>query len=232
MAVKNVPKEARIGNPVTNDTAAGAPVGELVRSRSASLSPAERKLARVLLASYPIAGLESVARFAGRAGVSPPTVTRFIGKLGFRGYPQFQEVLRGEVQERLSSPLVRYRDERRRRRSDSVLADALEVARANLQETLELLSQRDFEEVVDLLSDPRRRVLVIGGGGSGQQTGAPPPRRSSTSAAATCCWSSTIAATRPTRSRSPGSPPPRAARSSSSPIPGSRRRRSGPARSS
>jgi DNA-binding MurR/RpiR family transcriptional regulator len=168
MAVKNVPKEARIGNPVTNDTAAGAPVGELVRSRSASLSPAERKLARVLLASYPIAGLESVARFAGRAGVSPPTVTRFIGKLGFRGYPQFQEVLRGEVQERLSSPLVRYRDERRRRRSDSVLADALEVARANLQETLELLSQRDFEEVVDLLSDPRRRVLVIGGRVSGQ----------------------------------------------------------------
>ena len=168
MAVKNVPKEARDGNPVTNDTTSGTPVGELVRSRSASLSPAERKLARVLLASYPIAGLESVARFAERAGVSPPTVTRFIGKLGFRGYPQFQEVLRGEVQERLSSPLVRYRDERRKRRSDSVLADALEVARANLQETHELLSERDFEEVVDLLADLRRRVLVIGGRVSGQ----------------------------------------------------------------
>jgi DNA-binding MurR/RpiR family transcriptional regulator len=168
MAVKNVPKEARDGKPVTNDTTPGTPVGELVRSRSASLSPAERKLARVLLASYPIAGLESVARFAERAGVSPPTVTRFIGKLGFRGYPEFQEVLRGEVQERLSSPLVRYRDERRMRRSDSVLADALEVARANLQETQELLSPGDFEEVVDLLADLRRRVLVIGGRVSGQ----------------------------------------------------------------
>ena len=168
MAVKNVPKEARDGNPVTNDTMPVAPVAELVRSRSASLSPAERKLARVLLASYPIAGLESVARFAERAGVSPPTVTRFIGKLGLRGYPQFQELLRGEVQDRLSSPLVRYRDERRKRRSDSVLVDALEGARANLQETQELLSQRDFEEVVDLLADLRRRVLVIGGRVSGQ----------------------------------------------------------------
>src|SRR5437762_5815128 len=89
-------------------------VGELVRQRLDSLSPAERRLARVLLASYPIAGLESVARFAERAGVSPPTVTRFIAKLGFRGYPEFQESLRHEVQARLRSPLARYRDEPKR----------------------------------------------------------------------------------------------------------------------
>jgi DNA-binding MurR/RpiR family transcriptional regulator len=79
---------------VTNDTAHDSRVGELVRLRIGTLSPAERRLARVLLASYPIAGLESVARFAERAGVSPPTVTRFITKLGFRGYPEFQEVIR------------------------------------------------------------------------------------------------------------------------------------------
>ena len=78
----------------------------------ASLSPAERKLARVLLATYPTAGLESVAKFAERAAVSPPTVTRFVAKLGFRGYPEFQRVLRDEVQARLSSPLARYRDAR------------------------------------------------------------------------------------------------------------------------
>src|SRR5438874_235041 len=77
-------------------------VGELVRQHLDLLSPAERRLARALLASYPIAGLESVARFAERAGVSPPTVTRFIAKLGFRGYPEFQENLRDEVQARRS----------------------------------------------------------------------------------------------------------------------------------
>src|SRR5438128_9913985 len=86
-------------------------VGEVVRQRLDSLSPAERKLARVLLASYPIAGLESVARFAERAGVSAPTVTRFITKLGFHGYPEFQEQLRQEVQARLSSPHERHHEE-------------------------------------------------------------------------------------------------------------------------
>src|SRR4030088_2240901 len=94
---------------VTNETSAR--VAELVRQRQAELSPAERKLARVLLATYPIAGLESVARFAERASVSAPTVTRFITKLGFKGYPEFQEVLRQEVQARLSSPLARYHEE-------------------------------------------------------------------------------------------------------------------------
>lgn len=145
---------------VTNDT--GTHVGELVRSRQADLSPSERKLARVLLATYPIAGLESVARFAERAGVSAPTVTRFITKLGFRGYPEFQEQLRREVHERLSSPLARYH-EGDSQDAESLLSRALEVSRHNLQATLELLSHRDVDEVVDLLADVRRRVLVLGG---------------------------------------------------------------------
>jgi DNA-binding MurR/RpiR family transcriptional regulator len=148
---------------VTNVAGHDSRVGELVRKRLDSLSPAERKLARVLLASYPIAGLESVARFAERARVSPPTVTRFITKLGFSGYPEFQETLRHEVQARLSSPLARYRDVEPDRGADSVLNDALEVASANLKATMVVLSHRDANEAVELLADVRRRVLVLGG---------------------------------------------------------------------
>jgi DNA-binding MurR/RpiR family transcriptional regulator len=135
-------------------------VGEVVRQRLDSLSPAERRLARVLLASYPIAGLESVARFAERASVSPPTVTRFITKLGFRGYPEFQEKLRHEVQARLSSPLARYRGDPQR---DSAIGDALESSAHSLRATRDLLSDRDLKEAVELLADVRRRVMILGG---------------------------------------------------------------------
>src|SRR5713226_9729997 len=166
--VKNVSGGRELGRDVTNDTTPESRVGELVRHHLAGLSPAERKLARVLLASYPIAGLESVARFAERAGVSPPTVTRFITKLGFRGYPEFQEVLRHEVQNRLSSPLERYRDEEPGRGAGTLLTDALDVSRRNLQATVEQLSHHDFEEAVGLLCDVRRRVLVLGGRVSAQ----------------------------------------------------------------
>jgi DNA-binding MurR/RpiR family transcriptional regulator len=149
-----------LGQDVTNITQGDSRVGEVVRLRLDSLSPAERRLARVLLASYPIAGLESVARFAERAGVSPPTVTRFITKLGFSGYPEFQESLRHEVQARLSSPLNRYREEPKR---DSAVNDSLAVSAHNLKATLDLLSDRDVKEAVELLADVRRRVMILGG---------------------------------------------------------------------
>jgi DNA-binding MurR/RpiR family transcriptional regulator len=152
---------------VTNVTSGDVRVGELVRSRLASLSSAERKLARVLLASYPIAGLESVARFAERAGVSPPSVTRFITKLGFRGYPEFQEVLRREVQARLSSPLARYRDDGQEAGTNNALSETLKVSSHNVDATLHLVSYRDFDEAVTVLADVRRRVLVLGGRVSG-----------------------------------------------------------------
>jgi len=152
-----------MGEDVINVTGHETRVGELVRQRLNDLSPAERKLARVLLASYPIAGLESVARFAERAHVSPPTVTRFITKLGFRGYPEFQETLRHEVQARLSSPLTRYRGDQPARETDSVLSDALDVATENLKATVDVLSHRDVNEAVEIIGDVRRRVLVLGG---------------------------------------------------------------------
>jgi DNA-binding MurR/RpiR family transcriptional regulator len=152
-----------MGEDVINVTGHETRVGELVRQRLNDLSPAERKLARVLLASYPIAGLESVARFAERAQVSPPTVTRFITKLGFSGYPEFQETLRHEVQARLSSPLTRYRDDQPERGTESVLSDALEVAAENLRATVDVLSHRDVNEAVEIVGDVRRRVMVLGG---------------------------------------------------------------------
>jgi DNA-binding MurR/RpiR family transcriptional regulator len=148
---------------VTNVTNGELRVGELVRSRLANLSSAERKLARVLLASYPIAGLESVARFAERAGVSPPTVTRFITKLGFRGYPDFQEVLRREVQARLSSPLARYRDDGQAAGTNNALSETLKVSAQNVEATLDVVSHRDFDEAVAVLADVRRQVMVLGG---------------------------------------------------------------------
>ena len=165
MLVKKGPDGSEMGRDVTNDTETR--IGELVRHRQSELSPAERKLARVLLASYPIAGLESVARFAERARVSPPTVTRFITKLGFRGYPEFQEALRQEVQARLSSPLARYHVEESDAGLGSEVGEALQISRHNLQATLDLISHHDVDELVGLLSDVRRQVLVLGGRLSG-----------------------------------------------------------------
>src|SRR5207237_664338 len=75
-------------------------------------------------------------------------------------YPEFQESLRLEVQARLSSPLARYRDEPKQ---DSAVNHSFDVSTHNLKATLELLSDRDVKEAVEVLADVRRRVMVLGG---------------------------------------------------------------------
>ena len=68
-------------------------IGEEVRERLGQMTPSERRVARTLLATYPSAGLESLPQLAESAGVTGPTVLRFVRKVGFEGYPDFQRSL-------------------------------------------------------------------------------------------------------------------------------------------
>src|SRR3954453_12157808 len=72
-----------------------------------TLSKAERRVGRALLADYPSAGLASAARLAERAEVSPPTVLRFAQSLGYDGVTHLQEGLRAELTARSNGPIAR-----------------------------------------------------------------------------------------------------------------------------
>src|ERR1044072_228871 len=88
----------------------GAPdlpsLAERIRHEMAYFTPSEKRAAPVLLSHYPFAGLETVAEFAARAGISAPSVLRFVTRLGFSGFPEFQKHLREELEAQLLSPLA------------------------------------------------------------------------------------------------------------------------------
>jgi hypothetical protein len=136
--------------------AGSSTIAEQVRARMQAFTATERKAAHVLLATYPLAGLEPVAEFAGRAGVSAPTILRFIGRLGIASYPDFQKRLREELEAQLKPPLKKsgYRpgpehDERNGlSRFRTALGD-------NLDQTFAHLPPGEFDAVVDLLADGR-----------------------------------------------------------------------------
>jgi len=144
------------------DGAGAGSLSEVVRGSLDSLSSGERKVGRALLANYPIAGLETVAELARRASVSPPTVVRFVARLGFSGYPDFQRRLQREVHERLGSPLEQY-GRAELRSDDGDLARAGRVFAAGIASTIESLPQSEFDRAVELLADPRRRIALLGG---------------------------------------------------------------------
>jgi DNA-binding MurR/RpiR family transcriptional regulator len=143
---------------------AEAGMAEMIRRGLGDCSPAERKVARVLLAAYPSAGFETVARLAERAGVSGPTVLRFVQRLGYRGFPDFQEALRQDLDERSASPLRIYESREPHETEAASLRDrASAITLRTLEQTFTQVSTHDVDRCVDLISTAGGSVLVAGG---------------------------------------------------------------------
>ncbi|RBP11168.1 RpiR family transcriptional regulator [Roseiarcus fermentans] len=141
-----------------------ASIAEQIRASQGRLTAQERKAGQVLLTNYPAAGLAPVAEFAARARVSAPTVLRFVAKLGYAGYPDFQRQLREELEAQLASPLVKPAHRPASQSRARPLIDPFaEAAIANVQGTFRHLPEEDFSAIVELVSDRRRSVHLIGG---------------------------------------------------------------------
>jgi DNA-binding MurR/RpiR family transcriptional regulator len=142
----------------------GSNIAEQVRDCLCTLTASEKRAAQTLLANYPVLGLETVAKFAAQAGVSAPTILRFVARLGFTGYSDFQRALKEEVEAQLQSPLAKAEIVPAGRQSAGQPDDRFARAVAeNVIETFQHLPATEIEAVVELLADPRRPVHVLGG---------------------------------------------------------------------
>ncbi len=147
----------------------GAPAGERplrdeIFQRMDELTPAERKVARTLLARYPAAGLESTAALAAAAGTSKPTVLRLLARLGFGSYPEFQDRLRAEVTRSMSaSPLSRARAHRAIAPGDSVFAHAVDQRARLVARLPDTVPPGEVDRAVALLAGRPKHVVISGG---------------------------------------------------------------------
>ncbi|HZY67657.1 MAG TPA: MurR/RpiR family transcriptional regulator, partial [Devosia sp.] len=124
-----------------------------------SFTSAERRIARVLAAGFPASGLVTVAELGRKSGASSATISRFVAKLGFRSYQDFQESLRSEVRDRLESPQARFPGAQ----APADIADYAAWAATLMSEVGGAVNASEFEATVELLADPRRRVNLLGG---------------------------------------------------------------------
>ena len=138
----------------------GSPSGS--RRSLGDLSSSERKVARALL-SGPPDDRPGVGQPAGRpAGVSGPTVSRFVSRLGFDNYAAFQQALRDDLSARVLSPVEVYRSHVGRIRPPPLEPQRHRTGGGGDRHAGQL-SPPDFERAVSLLADERHRVLVTGG---------------------------------------------------------------------
>ena len=142
---------------------AGRTVREAIRAHYAALTASERKFAQALLDNYPAAGLASITIAAANADVSTPTLARLVQKLGFKGYPQFQQALLAELEAKTSGPTQR-RDQWASEVPESHLLNRFATAVGdNIQQTLANIDSAQFDSATQLLADTDRRLYVVGG---------------------------------------------------------------------
>ena len=135
-------------------------IAELIADRIDAMPAGERRAAQTLVANYPVIGLKTVADFSQQAGVSSPTILRFVARLGFQNYPEFQSALQDELAAQLQSPASRAATAPSR--SDAA-SPMIEATLDNLRETFRHLSDRQLNEIAEKMADRRGHMFLIGG---------------------------------------------------------------------
>jgi DNA-binding MurR/RpiR family transcriptional regulator len=156
-------KRPRAASKDLNAARLDEPLSERVRRDLTKYTEAERRVAQSLLSDYPVAGLETVARFARRAGTSGPTILRFVSRLGLKSYAEFQNRLRGEVQERLQGPLARYPSPRGWAEGGKLQEQVGSAQCRNIERAVRSVSPKEYAAITELVCDRRRKIFCLGG---------------------------------------------------------------------
>lgn len=142
-------------------------VAESITSSLDGLSPAERRIARALLADYPSAGLRTTASLAAAANSSAATVMRFCTHLGFDSFIEMQDQLRSELTMRSASPLARAEEETAGPQEPSEFASGGSDRARLITNTFQQAPKSEVERLVGLLTRTTNRVGIAGGHYSG-----------------------------------------------------------------
>ena len=130
---------------------------ELIRAHRDELSPAERRVADVIVADPQFVAFGTVAGVAERAGTSGASVVRLASRLGLDGFGELQERVRSDLTHHLHQASERIR----RPDHTDLLAYTASTVAASLASTLGAIRRDDFDGTVDLLADVKHRVFVL-----------------------------------------------------------------------
>lgn len=139
-------------------------VRDRIEKQLPHLTGRERQIARHMIERYPVSALGGIEDIAQQSAVSAPTVTRFVRRLGFHRFVDFQRAIRLEIQEQEASPLALLH-QHRGKSEDPLSLDVRLVE--TLKQGIELLKtdvlSAAFDAAAALLGDKRRRVYMLGG---------------------------------------------------------------------
>lgn len=137
-------------------------VAERIGRANTSLTPAERRVAEVVLEQPQLVAFGTVADLADAASSGAATVVRLAGKLGYDGFTGLQ----ASVQHALAGQLRPAAERIREPAATDAIGKHLQLEVDNVTATLRTLEAAALADVVTHLADTDRNVYVLSGDAS------------------------------------------------------------------
>jgi len=141
---------------------AAAGVDQLVAERRDELTPAERRVADVVVSDPESVAFGTVATVARSARSSGASVVRLASRLGFEGFSDLQEAVRSELARRLRPATQRIREPAPGDTVGQVLQASLDAVHG----TLDSVDQASFDRAVGAIGKRSASVWMICGDAS------------------------------------------------------------------
>ena len=136
-----------------------------IAKASDQLTPAERRVAEVVLTRAQLVAFGTVADLADAAGSGAATVVRLAGKLDYDGFTGLQLAVQADLARQLRPAAERIREATAGGVADTVRRH-LELEVQNVSHSLQALDPEAVQEVIDHLADTKRSVHVLSGDAS------------------------------------------------------------------
>jgi DNA-binding MurR/RpiR family transcriptional regulator len=134
-------------------------VAALIEQHQDRLTPAERRVASVVLDQPQLVAFGTVADLARQASTSGASVIRLSTKLGFDGFSSLQDTVQRDLGRQLRPATARIRQPE----SGDLLDRALHVELDNVQATLDTVDRERFGLAIRALANSATRVFVLVG---------------------------------------------------------------------
>lgn len=132
----------------------------ILKSKEASFSKGQRRIAQYILESYDKAAFMTANTLGKTVGISESTVVRFAVELGYDGYPSMQKALQEMVVNRLTS-VQRIEVTNDRIGDQNVLSMVLQSDMEKLRQTGETVDRAAFDAAVNAVLGAER-VYILG----------------------------------------------------------------------
>lgn len=127
---------------------------------SRKFSKGQRIIAKYILTNYDKAAFMTAGRLGKIVGVSESTVVRFASELGYDGYPCMRKALQEMIRNRLTS-VQRIEVAKDMIDDTDIVRSVINSDIQNLQATLELLEEKNFNNCIDSIIEAKN-VYIVG----------------------------------------------------------------------